>query len=245
MIEIKNVSKEYKKGIKTIENINLKINNGEIFGFLGPNGAGKTTTIKMITGILDINEGQILIDGKDIEKEPIEAKKKFGYVPDNPEMFLKLKGIEYLNFIADIYEVSEEERKEKIENLSKRFEINKALNNKIESYSHGMKQKVIIIGALLHSPNNLIIDEPMTGLDPKSTFELKKIMRENANLGHAVFFSTHILDVAEKLCDKIGIINKGKLIFVGTIDEIKKELKQNKSLEELYMEITKNDEENN
>lgn len=245
MIEIKNVSKEYKKGIKTIENINLKINNGEIFGFLGPNGAGKTTTIKMITGILDINEGQILIDGKDIEKEPIEAKKKFGYVPDNPEMFLKLKGIEYLNFIADIYEVSEEERKEKIENLSKRFEINKALNNKIESYSHGMKQKVIIIGALLHSPNNLIIDEPITGLDPKSTFELKKIMRENANLGHAVFFSTHILDVAEKLCDKIGIINKGKLIFVGTIDEIKKELKQNKSLEELYMEITKNDEENN
>ncbi len=245
MIEIKNVSKEYKKGIKTIENINLKINNGEIFGFLGPNGAGKTTTIKMIKGILDINEGQILIDGKDIEKEPIEAKKKFGYVPDNPEMFLKLKGIEYLNFIADIYEVSEEERKEKIENLSKRFEINKALNNKIESYSHGMKQKVIIIGALLHSPNNLIIDEPITGLDPKSTFELKKIMRENANLGHAVFFSTHILDVAEKLCDKIGIINKGKLIFVGTIDEIKKELKQNKSLEELYMEITKNDEENN
>lgn len=245
MIEIKNVSKEYKKGIKTIENINLKINNGEIFGFLGPNGAGKTTTIKMITGILDIDEGQILIDGRDIEKETIDAKKKFGYVPDNPEMFLKLKGIEYLNFIADIYEVSEEERKEKIENLSKRFEINKALNNKIESYSHGMKQKVIIIGALLHSPNNLIIDEPMTGLDPKSTFELKKVMRENADLGRAVFFSTHILDVAEKLCDKIGIINKGKLIFVGTIDEIKKELKQNKSLEELYMEITKNDEENN
>lgn len=245
MIEIKNVSKEYKKGIKTIENINLKINNGEIFGFLGPNGAGKTTTIKMITGILNIDEGQILIDGKDIEKEPIDAKKRFGYVPDNPEMFLKLRGIEYLNFIADIYEVSEEERKEKIESLSKRFEINNALNNKIESYSHGMKQKVIIIGALLYSPNNLIIDEPITGLDPKATFELKKIMRENTDLGHAVFFSTHIIDVAEKLCDKIGIINKGKLIFVGTIDEIKKELKQNKSLEELYMEITKNDEENN
>ena len=245
MIEIKNVSKEYKKGIKAIEKINLKINNGEIFGFLGPNGAGKTTTIKMMTGILDIDEGEILIDEKDIEKNPVEAKKRFGYVPDNPEIFLKLKGIEYLNFIADIYEISEEKRKEKIEELSKKFEINKVLNNKIESYSHGMKQKIIIIGALLHSPNNLIIDEPMTGLDPKSTYELKKIMRENADEGKAVFFSTHILDVAEKLCDKIGIINKGKLIFVGTIDEIKKEKKENKSLEELFMEITKNDEENN
>ncbi|MCI8655444.1 MAG: ABC transporter ATP-binding protein [Clostridia bacterium] len=245
MIEIKNVSKEYKKGIKAIEKINLKINNGEIFGFLGPNGAGKTTTIKMMTGILDIDEGEILIDEKNIEKNPVEAKKRFGYVPDNPEIFLKLKGIEYLNFIADIYEISEEKRKEKIEELSKKFEINKVLNNKIESYSHGMKQKIIIIGALLHSPNNLIIDEPMTGLDPKSTYELKKIMRENADEGKAVFFSTHILDVAEKLCDKIGIINKGKLIFVGTIDEIKKEKKENKSLEELFMEITENDEKNN
>ena len=146
MIEIKNVSKEYKKGIKAIEKINLKINNGEIFGFLGPNGAGKTTTIKMMTGILDIDEGEILIDEKDIEKNPVEAKKRFGYVPDNPEIFLKLKGIEYLNFIADIYEISEEKRKEKIEELSKKFEINKVLNNKIESFSHGMKQKIIIIG---------------------------------------------------------------------------------------------------
>lgn len=241
MIEIKNVSKEYKKGIKAVNNINLKVNNGEIFGFLGPNGAGKTTTIKMMTGILDIDEGKILIDGKDIEKEPIEAKKKLGYVPDNPEMFLKLRGIEYLNFIADIYEIDEQERKEEIEILSKKFEIEESLNNKIESYSHGMKQKIIIIGALLHSPNNLIIDEPMTGLDPKSTYELKKIIRENAKSGKSIFFSTHILDVAEKLCDKIGIINKGKLIFVGTIDEMKKELKENKSLEELFMEITKND----
>lgn len=245
MIEIKNVSKEYKKGIKAIEKINLKINNGEIFGFLGANGAGKTTTIKMITGILNIDEGEILIDGKNIEKNPVEAKKQFGYVPDNPEIFLKLKGIEYLNFMADIYEVNEKERKEKIERLSKIFEINEVLNNKIESYSHGMKQKIIIIGALLHSPNNLILDEPMTGLDPKSSFELKKIMRENTEAGKTVFFSTHILDVAEKLCDKIGIINKGKLIFAGTLDEMRKELKENKSLEELFMEITKNDEKNN
>ena len=245
MIEIENVSKEYKKGIKAINKMNLKVNNGEIFGFLGPNGAGKTTTIKMITGILNIDEGRILIDGKDIEKEPIEAKKKFGYVPDNPEMFLKLSGIEYLNFIADIYEVNEKQREEKIENLSKKFEIEEALNNKIESYSHGMKQKVIIIGALLHSPNNLIIDEPMTGLDPKSTFELKKIIKESAKSGKSIFFSTHILDVAEKLCDRIGIINKGQLIFIGTIEEMKKELKENKSLEELFMEITENDKKNN
>lgn len=244
MIEIKNVSKSYKKGIKTIDRMNLKIENGEIFGFLGPNGAGKTTIIKMMTGILDIDEGEILIEGKNIEKDPIEAKKHFGYVPDNPEMFLKLKGMEYLNFISDIYDISEEERRKKIEKLSNKFEIADALNNRIESYSHGMKQKIIIIGALLHSPKNLIIDEPMTGLDPKSTFELKNIMRENADSGNAVFFSTHILDVAEKLCDRIGIINKGKLIFVGTLEEIKKELQENKSLEELFMEITKNDKEN-
>lgn len=245
MIEIKDISKEFKKGIKVIEKINLKINNGEIFGFLGANGAGKTTTIKMITGILNIDEGEILIDGRNIEKNPVEAKKQIGYVPDNPEIFLKLKGIEYLNFIADIYEVDETERKDKIEELSKIFQMDKALNNKIETYSHGMKQKIIIIGALLHSPNNLILDEPMTGLDPKSSFELKKIMKENTERGKTVFFSTHILDVAEKLCDRIGIINKGKLIFVGTLDEMKMELKENKSLEELFMEITKNDEKNN
>ncbi|MBQ9657953.1 MAG: ABC transporter ATP-binding protein [Clostridia bacterium] len=242
MIEIKNVQKSYKKGIKTIENLNLTIKDGEIFGFLGPNGAGKTTTIKMITGILDIDAGQILIDGKDIEKQPVEAKKNFGYVPDNPDMFLKLKGIEYLNFIADIYEISKEARAEKIEQLAKKFEIYDVLNNKIESYSHGMRQKIIIIAMVLHNPKNWIIDEPMTGLDPKSTFELKQLMKQNAQNGNCIFFSTHILDVAERLCDRIGIINKGKLLFVGTFEEMKNELKENKSLEELFMEITKNDE---
>lgn len=241
MISIKNVSKSYDKKNKIIERLNLEINDGEIFGFLGPNGAGKSTTIKMITGVLDIDEGDILINNNSIKANPLEAKKCFGYVPDSPDMFLKLKGIEYLNFMADIYEVGKEEREQKIEELTKLFEINDVLNDKIQSYSHGMRQKIVIIGSLLHNPKNWIIDEPMTGLDPKSTYELKQIMRKITSQNHAVFFSTHILDVAEKLCDKIGIINRGKLLFVGTLDEMKQELKENKSLEELFMEITKND----
>ncbi len=241
MISIKNVSKSYDKKNKIIDNLNLEIKDGEIFGFLGPNGAGKSTTIKMITGILDIDEGDIVINNKSIINEPIEAKKSFGYVPDNPDMFLKLKGIEYLNFLADMYEVGLEQREQKIEELTKLFEINDVLNDKIQSYSHGMRQKIVIIGSLLHEPQNWIIDEPMTGLDPKSTYELKQIMKDITKKNHAVFFSTHILDVAEKLCDKIGIINKGKLLFVGTLDEMRKELKENKSLEELFMEITEND----
>ena len=245
MIKIENVSKSYKKGTKVIENLNLEIKDGEIFGFLGPNGVGKTTTIKMMTGILDIDDGDILVDDISIQKDPVEAKKKIGFVPDSPDMFIKLKGIEYLNFIADIYEVPKNIRNERIENLAKKFGIYEALNNKIQSYSHGMRQKIVIIGVLLHNPKNWIIDEPMTGLDPTSTFELKKIMREHANKGNSVFFSTHILDVAERLCDRIGIINNGKLLFVGTYNEIKQLLQEDKSLEELYMEITKNDKEEN
>lgn len=241
MIEIKNISKEYKKNKKVINDINLEIKDGEIFGFLGPNGAGKTTTIKMITGILEIDKGDILIDGKSIKKEPIEAKKQIGLVPDNPDVFFKLKGIEYLNFMADIYEVSTQDRVKRIKELSEKFEINNVLNNKIESYSHGMRQKLIIIGVLLHNPKNWILDEPMTGLDPKSSFELKNMMREHANQKNTVFFSTHILDVAERLCDRIGIIDKGKLLFVGTYEDLKKELKENKSLEELFMEIVENE----
>ena len=241
MISIKNVSKSYDKKEKFIEKLNLEIRDGEIFGFLGPNGAGKTTTIKMITGILEIDEGDILINNYSIKNQPIEAKKQFGFVPDNPDMFLRLKGIEYLNFMADIYEVTLEQRKKLIDELTDLFDIKNVLNDRIQSYSHGMRQKIIIIGSLLHEPKNWIIDEPMTGLDPKSTFELKKIMKEIAENNKTVFFSTHILDVAEKLCDRIGIINNGKLLFVGTIDEMRDELKENKSLEELYMEITKND----
>ena len=241
MIEIKNVSKSYKKGKKVIENINIEIRDGEIFGFLGPNGAGKTTTIKMITGILDIDEGDILIDGNSIKTNPLEAKKRFGLVPDNPDIFIKLKGIEYLNFIADIYKISEEERIEKIKNLSKQFEMENVLNNKIQSYSHGMRQKIVIMGTLLHNPQNLILDEPMTGLDPRSSFDLKRIMREHTKQNKSVFFSTHILEVAERLCDRVGIINRGKLVFIGTYEEMKREFNKKASLEELFMEITDND----
>ena len=244
MIKIENVSKEYKKGNKVIKNLNLEINDGEIFGFLGANGAGKTTTIKMMTGILKIDEGDIFIDKYSISKNPIEAKMNIGLVPDNPDIFLKLKGIEYLNFIGDMYDVSKTDRIAKIHEYSVKFGIEEVLSNKIESYSHGMKQKLQIISVLLHSPKNWILDEPMTALDPTATFELKQIMREHARNGNVVFFSTHILDVAEKICDRIAIIDNGKLLFVGTYDEIKKELKENKPLEELFMEIIKNEKEN-
>lgn len=238
MIEIKNVSKSYVKGKKSVDDLNLKIKDGEIFGFLGPNGAGKTTTIRMITGILEPDEGDIFIDGKSIKDNPLEAKKNFGFVPDNSDMFLKLKGIEYLTFMADVYDVSEEKRKERIETLTKKFDIYNELNDQIQSYSHGMRQKIVICGALLSEPKNWILDEPMTGLDPKSSFDLKEMMKEHAKTGKAVFFSTHVLEVAEKLCDRVGIINKGKLVFVGTFEELKKEFKKEDSLEKLFLEIT-------
>ena len=242
MIQLENVTKEYVKGKKSVDSLNLEIKNGEIFGFLGPNGAGKTTTIKMITGILNADEGRIKIDNYDIEKNPLQAKKSFGYVPDSPDMFLRLKGIEYLNFLADIYEIPTQERKEKIEEITKKFEIYENLNNQMQSYSHGMRQKIVICGALLHNPNNWILDEPMTGLDPKSSYDLKEMMRKHAKEGKTVFFSTHILEVAEKLCDRVGIINKGKLLFVGTFEEMKQKFKENISLEELFLEITEKEE---
>jgi len=236
MIEFKNVSKSYKKGTKAVDDLTLTVNDGEIFGFLGPNGAGKSTSIRMLAGILNIDEGQILLDGVDITKDPIEAKKHFGYVADDPDQFLALKGIEYLNFMADIYRI--EDRKSKIEELTQRFEIADALNSRIESYSHGMRQKIIICGCLLHDPQNWILDEPMTGLDPRSSFDLKERMRRHANEGKCVFFSTHVLDVAEKICDRVGIIHKGKLLFVGTLDEMKQTFSEDASLEQLFLEIT-------
>lgn len=241
MIKIENVSKSYVKDKKSVDSLNLEIKDGEIFGFLGPNGAGKTTTIKMITGILNSDEGDILIDNKNIKLEPLEAKKQFGYVPDNPDMFLKLKGIDYLNFIADIYEVSESDRCEKIEDLAKEFEIYENLEETIQSYSHGMRQKIVIIGVLMHNPKNWILDEPMTGLDPKSSFKLKELMKNHVEQGNSVFFSTHILEVAEKLCDRVGIINKGKLIFVGTMKELKEKFAEDGTLEQLFLEITENE----
>lgn len=239
MIKIQNVSKSYKKGNKVVENLNLEIKDGEIFGFIGQNGAGKTTTIKMITGILEIDEGDIFIDGKSITKEPVEAKKQFGLVPDSPDMFLKFSGIEYLNFIADCFNVSKEDREKRIKKLSKEFGIYDELENKIESYSHGMRQKIVIIGVLLHNPKNWILDEPITGLDPKSSFDLKSLMKEHARKGNTVFFSTHILEIAEKLCDRIAIINKGKIVFVGTLNELKNMHKDKNTLEEIFIDIIK------
>ena len=236
MIEIKNITKKYGEKI-AVNDLSLSLNNGEIFGFIGPNGAGKSTTIKMMTGVTNIDDGSISIEGFDISKEPIEAKKQFGFVPDSPDLFLRLKGIEYLNFIGDIYNVDKQTRKTKIDELSIKFEMDKELNNKIQSYSHGMRQKIMIIGALLHEPKTWILDEPMTGLDPKSSFLLKEMMREHASKGHTVFFSTHVLEVAEKLCDRIGIINKGKLIYCGTMNELK-ERYQDLDLESIFLKLT-------
>ncbi len=241
MIEIKNVSKIYGGTKKAVDNISIDILDGQIIGFIGPNGAGKTTTIRMITGILNSDSGEIKINGHDIKKDPIEAKKQFGFVPDNPDMFLRLKGIEYLNFMADIYEVPSELRKERINTLAETFEMTSALNSKIISYSHGMRQKIVIIGVMLHSPSVWILDEPLTGLDPNAAFILKDMMRKHANNGNTVFFSTHVLEVAEKLCDKVAMINKGKIVFFGTLDELRKEHPTAKSLEEIFLEVTKHE----
>ena len=217
--------------------MNLKIEDGTVFGFIGPNGAGKTTTLEMITGVLQIDEGDIFIDGKSIKTKPIEAKKKFGFVPDSPEMFEKLTGLEYLNFIGDVYEVNPEQRLEIVEKLAKKFNIYDSLKDRIQSYSHGMKQKLLIISVLLYNPKNWILDEPMTGLDPQAAYTLKELMKEHSQKGNTVFFSTHVLEVAEKICDKIAIINKGKIIYTGTVEELKEQLKTNTSLEESFLEL--------
>lgn len=241
MISIDSITKTYNGSHLAVDNLNLEIKDGEIFGLLGPNGAGKTTTIKMITGIISQTMGKITINGLNIVKEPVEAKEQFGYVPDNPDMFLRLTGLEYLNFMADVYGVSAEERQEKIEELAYKFEMEEALGDKIQSYSHGMRQKVVIMGVLIHSPRVWILDEPLTGLDPKSAFMLKEMMREHADAGNTVLFSTHVLEVAEKVCDRVAIINKGQLIFVGTLEQMRAEFKSNESLEDIFLEITGNE----
>ncbi|QCX34167.1 ABC transporter ATP-binding protein [Caloramator sp. E03] len=241
MITIQNLSKSYGKNkVKALDGINLEVKKGEIFGFLGPNGAGKTTTIKLITGILKMDEGNIFVNGMSIKDNPIEVKKQIGFVPDNPEIFNRLTGIEYLNFIADVYEMGKEERKTNILKLAKEFEIEGVLEESIGSYSHGMKQKLVLIGALMHNPPLWILDEPMVGLDPKAAFTLKNMMREHADKGNTVFFSTHVLDVAEKICDRIGIIKGGKIIIVGTVEELKNK-KHEESLEKLFLELIENE----
>lgn len=240
MIEIKNVSKTYNGNIKAIDNLNLEINDGEIVGFIGLNGAGKTTAIKMMTGILVPDTGTITINGYDIVKDSLKAKQIIGYIADNPDMFLKLTGIEFINFIADIYNVPVTLRKKRIKLFGERFGLSDVLDKPMQGYSHGTRQKMMVVAALVHDPAVWILDEPLIGLDPTSAFELKKMMREHADKGNAVFFSTHVLEVAEKLCDKIAIIDKGKIVFVGTLKELKDKYDK-KDLEKLFMEVIKND----
>lgn len=241
MIKFNGITKSYNGTHKAVDNISLEIKDGEIFGFLGPNGAGKTTTIKMLTGITKQDSGTIEINGVDTVKEPLQSKKQFGYVPDSPDMFLRLSGLEYLNFMADIYKVDKNNRKEKITELSKMLDMENALGDKIQSYSHGMRQKIVLMGALLHDPAVWILDEPLTGLDPKSAYLLKDMMRKHADSGKTVFFSTHVLEVAEKICDRVAIVNKGKILFCGTLEEIKEHFKQDESLEKMFLEMTENE----
>lgn len=241
MIKINNVSKEYVKGgDKAVDSITWKVEDGKITGFIGPNGAGKSTTLKMITGVIVPTSGSITINGTDISANPIEAKKKFAFVSDTPDNFLKLKGIEYLNFVADIYGVSEKDRKERIISLADRFEMTNALEKTMADFSHGMRQKMMIMGALIHQPSVWILDEPLVGLDPNSAHILKEMMKEHAAKGNTVLFSTHVLEVAEKLCDKIAIINKGKLVYSGTLEELKEKYSGEDSLESIFLEVTKN-----
>ena len=232
MIEIKNVTKKYGNNV-ALKNVSFTVNDGEIFAFIGHNGAGKTTLIKAIVGIHTFDEGDILINGKSILKNPIDCKKDMAFVPDNPELYEHMKAIDFINFICDIYEVSQEVREENITKYAKMFEIEENLNDTIDSFSHGMKQKVALISALAHDPKVLIMDEPFVGLDPKAVFDVKEVMNKMVEEGKIIFFSTHILDVAEKLCSRVAIIKKGELLKVGSM----KEIKGDKSLEKVFLEL--------
>ena len=232
MLKIEHLTKKY--GDKTaVKDITIHINAGEIYGFIGHNGAGKTTTLKSVVGILDFEEGDILIDGESIKEKPLECKRKIAYIPDNPDLYEFMSGIKYLNFIADVFGVSESDRQERIRKYADAFELTSDLAQPIASYSHGMKQKLAIISAWIHEPKLIIMDEPFVGLDPKATHILKNMMRELCDKGGAIFFSTHVLEVAEKLCDKVAIIKKGELIRQGTMEEVKGD----DSLEEVFLEL--------
>ena len=237
VLKITNYTKVYGKDKKACDNISLTVESGDIFGFIGHNGAGKSTTIRAVVGVMDFNEGTIEIDGHDVMKQPMECKKVTAYIPDNPDLYENLTGIQYLNFVADAFEIGREDREKRINEYAERFEITDALKNLISSYSHGMKQKIAIIAALIHAPKLMVMDEPFVGLDPKASFVLKEIMHEMCANGSAVFFSTHVLDVAERLCNKIAIIKKGQIIANGTMEE----LIGDKSLEEVFMEVVKNE----
>lgn len=234
MLEIKNFSKTYKGGKRAVSHLNLSVEAGDLYGFIGHNGAGKTTTLKAVVGIMDFEEGDILIDGKSIKKDPMFCKSVTAYIPDNPDLYEHLSGIEYLNFIADVFGVPAKEKESRIAKYANLFEITGSLGSLIGSYSHGMKQKVALIGALIHEPKLLVLDEPFVGLDPKAALDLKNIMRNLCEKGSAIFFSTHVLEVAEKLCNKVAIIKNGELVANGEI----KEVLGNESLEDVFMEVT-------
>lgn len=234
MLTIQNFTKRYKTGPPAVSELSLQVNSGDIFGFIGLNGAGKTTTIRAITGILDFEEGDIFVDGNSVKQSPVDCKAVTAYIPDNPDPYGYLKGIQYLNFVGDIFRVPKEERQRRISRYAGIFDITDRLGDPISSYSHGMKQKVALIAALLHKPKLLVLDEPFVGLDPAASHQLKEIMRQLCAEGSAIFFSTHILEVAEKLCNKIGIIKQGKLIAYGTLDEVRGD----SSLENVFLELT-------
>ena len=232
MLKIEDLTKTYGEK-KAVDGLSLHIRPGEIYGFIGHNGAGKTTTLKSVAGILSFDEGEIFINGSSIKKNPVECKRQLAYIPDNPDLYDFMSGIKFLNFVADIFGVSSGERQEKIRKYADLFELTKDLAQPISSYSHGMKQKLAVISAWLHSPRLIIMDEPFVGLDPKAAFKLKEMMREHCDNGGAIFFSTHVLEVAEKLCDKVAIIKQGKLIRSGTMDEVRGD----DSLEEVFLEL--------
>ena len=232
MIEIKNVTKKYGEK-KAVDNVSFNVNDGDIFAFIGHNGAGKTTLIKSIVGIHDFDEGDILIDGMSIKEKPVECKKLMAYVPDNPETYEHMRAIDYINFICNMYDTPTEVRNENIKKYACLFDMEDKLNDTIDSYSHGMKQKIVLISALAHEPKILIMDEPFVGLDPKAVFDIKEVLNQMIKEGKIVFYSTHILDVAEKLCSRVAIIKQGKLVKSGSM----KEIKGDKSLEKVFMEL--------
>lgn len=237
MLKIQNFSKTYKGGKKAVSNMNIEVEAGDIYGFIGHNGAGKSTTIKAVVGVLDFEEGEIFINGHSVKSEPLACKQVTAYIPDNPDIYEYFTGIQYLNFIADVFSVDQKTREERIKKYGDMFEITSALGDLISSYSHGMKQKVAIISALVHQPKLLVLDEPFVGLDPKAALDLKNVMRELCKEGSAIFFSTHVLEVAQKLCNKIAIIKEGKLVASGSTEELVKD----QSLEDVFMEVVRDE----
>ena len=239
MIEFQHVSKSYNKGkVKAVDDLILTVAPGEIFGFLGPNGAGKTTTIKMAVGLLRPDRGSIKVNGLDVQTDALRTKALTTYVPDYPAVYERLTGLEYLNFIGDVYGVPKADRLERIEKWLEIFELGPAVGNPIQSYSHGMKQKIVLIAAILPAPEVMILDEPMVGLDPRASHQLKEFMRRHCDAGRTLFFSTHIMEVAERLCDRIGIIHKGKLVARGSMEELRQINKEEQSLEHIFLELT-------